>query len=86
MRVLTVVMREIIVVHSATKPATLSILYSTRANASGGLLDERVHTTDGTLDFVLAKPKELGGESGPGTNPEQLLAAAYAARDRKSVV
>jgi Ohr subfamily peroxiredoxin len=72
-------MPEIIVVHSATKPATLSILYSTRANATGGLLDERVHTTDGTLDFVLARPKELGGGPGPGTNPEQLLAAAYAA-------
>lgn len=65
--------------HSATNQATLSILYSTRAIATGGLLNERVRTTDGAVDFVLAKPKELGGEVGAGINPEQLLAAAFAA-------
>jgi Ohr subfamily peroxiredoxin len=66
-------------VHSATKPATLSILYSASAIASGGLMKERVRTTDGMLDLVLAKPKELGGEVSTGNNPHQLLAAAYAA-------
>ncbi len=34
---------------------------------------------DGQLDLVLRLPIELGGEGG-GTNPEQLSAAAYAAR------
>jgi Ohr subfamily peroxiredoxin len=66
-------------VHSATKPATLSILYSTSAIATGILLDGRVRTRDGSLDFVLARPKELGGGTSAGNNPEQLLAAAYAA-------
>ena len=65
--------------HSATHPATLSILYSANAVATGGLLNEHVRTTDGTLDLVLAKPKELGGESSAGNNPQLLLAAAYAA-------
>jgi Ohr subfamily peroxiredoxin len=31
------------------------------------------------LDVPLATPKELGGAGGPGTNPEQLFAAGYAA-------
>lgn len=65
--------------HSATEPGTLAILYSVNAIATGGLLDEHVRTTDGTLDFVLAKPRELGGEVSAGNNPAQLLAAAYAA-------
>jgi lipoyl-dependent peroxiredoxin len=60
-------------------PGTLSVLYSATAIASGALLDGRVRTTDGGLDIVLAKPKELGGGDGPGNDPEQLLAAAYSA-------
>ena len=59
--------------------AKLSILYSATAIATGELLDGRVRTNDGALDIVLAKPKELGGGDGPGNNPFQLLAAAYAA-------
>jgi Ohr subfamily peroxiredoxin len=62
-----------------TASATLGVLYSVRAIASGELLDGRVHTIDGALDLALAKPKELGGGAGPGNNPFQLLAAAYAA-------
>lgn len=59
---------------------TLGILYSSAAIATGGLLEGRVRTTDGRLDMVLAKPKELGGSgNGPGNDPEQLLAAAYSA-------
>ncbi|MEU5884017.1 Ohr family peroxiredoxin [Spirillospora sp. NPDC047279] len=38
-----------------------------------------VATTDGRLDLDLSAPAELGGDSGPGTNPEQLFAAGYAA-------
>ena len=62
-----------------TAPATLGILYSVRAIASGELLDGRVRTVDGGLDLALAKPKELGGGDGPGNNPFQLLAGAYSA-------
>jgi lipoyl-dependent peroxiredoxin len=59
---------------------TLGILYSSTAIASGGLLDGRVRTVDGSLDIELAKPKELGGsEDGSAHNAYQLLAAACSA-------
>ncbi len=59
---------------------TLSVLSSSTAIATGGLLEGRVRTTDGRLDAVLAKPEELGGSEGrPGNYPEQFLAAAYSA-------
>jgi len=62
------------------QPPTLSILYSSTAIATGGLLDGRVRTIDGRLDMVLAKPQELGGSGHtPGHDPFQLLAAAYSA-------
>jgi len=65
---------------SKLESPTLGILYSSVAIATGGLLEGRVRTTDGSLDIVLAKPKELGGSrNGPGNDPEQLLAAAYSA-------
>ncbi|WP_435015457.1 organic hydroperoxide resistance protein [Tundrisphaera sp. TA3] len=53
-------------------------LYTAVAKATSGR-DGRATTQDGTLDLALAMPKELGGRSGPGTNPEQLFAAGYAA-------
>jgi len=60
--------------------ATLGVLYTSTAIATGGLLEGRVRTTDGRLDMLLAKPKELGGSgNGTGTDPKQLLAAAYSA-------
>ena len=60
---------------SILESPTLGILYSSAAIATGGLLEGRVRTTDGRLDMVLAKPKELGGSgNGPGNDPEQLLA------------
>lgn len=54
------------------------ILYSTEARTVTGR-GGSVATDDGRLDLQLSAPKELGGDSGPGTNPEQLLAAGYAA-------
>jgi len=33
----------------------------------------------GCLSVALSLPKSLGGPGGPGTNPEQLFAAGYAA-------
>ncbi len=52
-------------------------LYTARATAEGG---RQGHTSsdDGRLDVTLSSPAELGGDGGPGTNPEQLFAAGYA--------
>jgi osmotically inducible protein OsmC len=53
-------------------------LYTATATSTGG----RAGTTksdDDRLSATLSTPKELGGDSGPGTNPEQLFAAGYSA-------
>jgi len=58
-------------------------LYTARVRVTGG---EAAHgrasgnarSDDGALDVELRLPVELGGAGG-GTNPEQLLAASYAA-------
>ncbi len=58
----------------------MSALYTTSATASHPGRDGGTsRTTDGRLDVALTIPKELGGSGGPGTNPEQLFAAGYAA-------
>ncbi len=54
------------------------VLYTAHAKATGGR-DGRAVSADGILDVKLVKPRELGGSGGPGTNPEQLFAAGYAA-------
>lgn len=54
------------------------ILYTTKATATGGR-DGSSKSEDGKVDVKLSVPKELGGDSGPGTNPEQLFAAGYSA-------
>jgi Ohr subfamily peroxiredoxin len=56
----------------------MQVLYSTEATVEGGRAG-RARTRDGRLEVDLAVPTELGGEGGPGTNPEQLFAAGYAA-------
>ena len=56
----------------------MSTLYRTQATARGGRTG-RVATDDGRLDQTLSIPRELGGNGGAGTNPEQLFAAGYAA-------
>ncbi|MGH6859840.1 MAG: organic hydroperoxide resistance protein [Phyllobacterium sp.] len=56
----------------------MSILYTTRATASGGR-DGNASSEDGRLAVALSTPKELGGNGAPGTNPEQLFAAGYSA-------
>ncbi|GAA4400295.1 organic hydroperoxide resistance protein [Tsukamurella soli] len=57
---------------------SLDIKYTTEALSTGAGRNGHVRTADGTVDFQLAMPKELGG-SGNGANPEQLFAAGYAA-------
>lgn len=54
------------------------ILYTATATATGGR-DGRARSEDGALDVQLSTPRELGGDGGPGTNPEQLFAAGYSA-------
>jgi Ohr subfamily peroxiredoxin len=57
---------------------SVDVKYTTEATATGGR-DGRSRTADGALDVKLARPKQLGGPGGEGTNPEQLFAAGYAA-------
>ncbi|MCX6123198.1 MAG: organic hydroperoxide resistance protein [Proteobacteria bacterium] len=54
------------------------ILYTAVASASSGR-DGRVKSDDGQVDLAVVPPKSLGGSGAPGTNPEQLFAAGYAA-------
>jgi len=53
-------------------------LYTATATAHGGR-EGKVQTDDGQVSHGLAMPTSLGGKGGPGTNPEQLFAAGYAA-------
>jgi lipoyl-dependent peroxiredoxin len=57
---------------------SVHVLYAARATVTGGR-DGRATVADGSLDITLTTPTELGGSGGPGNNPEQLFAAAYAA-------
>jgi lipoyl-dependent peroxiredoxin len=56
----------------------MRILYTAEAVVEGG---RRGHgrTSDGRLAVDLSVPKEMDGDGGPGTNPEQLFALGYAA-------
>lgn len=57
---------------------TLKPLYTATATATGGR-DGRAVSSDNVLDVKLSTPRELGGQGGDGTNPEQLFAAGYSA-------
>lgn len=51
--------------------------YTASATTTAGR-NGHVDSSDGTIHFDLAMPKELGGSGKPGaTNPEQLFAAGY---------
>ena len=56
----------------------MNILYSTTATATGDGRNGHTATEDGMVDVDVRTPPELGGAGG-ATNPEQLLAAGYAA-------
>lgn len=56
----------------------MQALYTAHAQATGGR-EGSAASNDERLSVGLATPKELGGNGGPGTNPEQLFAAGYAA-------
>jgi Ohr subfamily peroxiredoxin len=53
-------------------------LYTAEAHAYGARTGAVV-SSDDRLDLQLSRPSEMGGDGGPGTNPEQLFAAGYAA-------
>jgi Ohr subfamily peroxiredoxin len=58
----------------------MKALYTAHATATrGGRANGHTRTDDGKIDVNLSTPKEMGGDGGPGTNPEQLFAAGYAA-------
>lgn len=56
----------------------MSILYTAKASAVAGR-NGRAFSDDSRLEVSLSMPKALGGDDGPGTNPEQLFAAGYSA-------
>jgi lipoyl-dependent peroxiredoxin len=53
-------------------------IYSATSTAWGGR-EGRAASEDGRVDVTLSVPKSMGGDDGPGTNPEQLFATGYAA-------
>ena len=53
-------------------------LYTAQATSTGGRTGT-TESSDGKIKLNLSTPKELGGDSGPGTNPEQLFASGYSA-------
>lgn len=53
-------------------------VYTAHATSVGGR-SGRSESSDGALKVQLSTPKEMGGDGGPGTNPEQLFAAGYSA-------
>lgn len=55
----------------------MKALYITEGTWKGGKTG-RVRSDDGILDLEIRSPKELGGDGGPYTNPEQLFAVGYA--------
>jgi Ohr subfamily peroxiredoxin len=54
------------------------VLYTAHATSTGGRAGTS-KSDDGRLELNLSTPKELGGDGGRGTNPEQLFAAGYSA-------
>ncbi|MDE1905583.1 MAG: organic hydroperoxide resistance protein [Rhodospirillales bacterium] len=54
------------------------ILYTAHGSAMGGRAG-RGASDDKKVDVTLSVPSGLGGDNGPGTNPEQLFAVGYSA-------
>lgn len=50
-------------------------LYTASVTAKGGR-NGHIKSSDGTIEFDVRKPREIGGQGG-ATNPEQLFAAAW---------
>ena len=63
---------------STTPTPTVRVLYTAEATATGGRKGHG-RTSDGRVDVDFSSPIEMGGDGGPGTNPEQLFATGFAA-------
>jgi osmotically inducible protein OsmC len=61
------------------------ILYTAEAVIQGGRAGHG-RTSDGRLDLQLSVPQDMGGQGGPGTNPEQLVADGYGACFQSSLL
>ena len=53
-------------------------IYTAHAHTTGGRTGTS-KTDDDRLSVTLDTPKAMGGNDGPGTNPEQLFAVGYSA-------
>ena len=54
------------------------VLYTAHGHATGGRTGSGA-SDDNRLAVTLSTPKELGGDGGAGTNPEQLFSIGYSA-------
>ena len=63
---------------STTPIQPVRVLYTAEATATGGRKGHG-RTSDGRIDVDFSYPTEMGGDGGPGTNPEQLFATGFAA-------
>src|SRR3981081_3658801 len=63
---------------STTPTQHVRVLYTAEASAAVGRKGHG-RTSDGRLDVDFSSPTEMGGDGGPGTNPEQLFATGLAA-------
>ena len=61
------------------------VLYTAEATVQGGRAGH-ARTSDGHLDLELSVPTDMGGQGGPGTNPEQLFAVGYGACFQSSLL
>jgi lipoyl-dependent peroxiredoxin len=57
----------------------VKVLYTAEATVGGEGRKGYGRTGDDRLNVELSVPRGLGGDDGPGTNPEQLFAVGYAA-------
>jgi osmotically inducible protein OsmC len=56
----------------------MQIKYTAHATATdGGRGKGRAATDDGKVAVNFSQPRGMGGDDGPGTNPEQLFAVGY---------
>ncbi|TFC95955.1 MULTISPECIES: organic hydroperoxide resistance protein [Cryobacterium] len=62
----------------STVTPTSTTVYTASATSWGGR-SGKVVTSDNKLQLDLSIPAEMGGDNGPGTNPEQLFASGWAA-------
>ncbi len=59
-------------------PSIAKAVYTATATSTGGRTGT-TESSDGKVKLQLSTPKALGGDDGPGTNPEQLFASGYSA-------